>query len=119
MQKCIPMYYYMVVQIVQLLAAALPRTGRDFGTSRPPHLSLNPHLALAAPLRLPRHPKLSHCFRCSTIIHTQLYPTNLLFLLNAIMGAAMDSFLSYLRIPLIASSGIAALLSGMLYFKQK
>jgi hypothetical protein len=35
------------------------------------------------------------------------------------MGAAMDSFLSYLRVPLIASSGIAALLSGVLYFKQK
>ncbi|KAF2683436.1 BEM46 family protein-like protein [Lentithecium fluviatile CBS 122367] len=33
------------------------------------------------------------------------------------MGA-LDSFLSYLRIPLIASSGIAALLSGVLYFKQ-
>ena len=35
------------------------------------------------------------------------------------MGAALDSFLSYLRVPLIASSGIAALLSGVLYFKQK
>jgi hypothetical protein len=34
------------------------------------------------------------------------------------MGA-LDSFLSYLRIPLLASSGIAALLSGVLYFKQK
>lgn len=35
------------------------------------------------------------------------------------MGSALESFLSYLRIPLIASSGIAALLSGVLYFKQK
>ncbi|KAK7180577.1 hypothetical protein DPSP01_006411 [Paraphaeosphaeria sporulosa] len=34
------------------------------------------------------------------------------------MGGALDSFLSYLRVPLIASSGIAALLSGVLYFKQ-
>ncbi|KAL1591618.1 bem46 protein, variant [Paraconiothyrium brasiliense] len=35
------------------------------------------------------------------------------------MGGTLDSFLSYLRVPLIASSGIAALLSGVLYFKQK
>ncbi|KAF2645663.1 BEM46 family protein-like protein [Massarina eburnea CBS 473.64] len=34
------------------------------------------------------------------------------------MGAALESFLGYLRVPLIASSGIAALLSGVLYFKQ-
>ncbi|KAF1953884.1 BEM46 family protein-like protein [Byssothecium circinans] len=34
------------------------------------------------------------------------------------MGAGFDSFLGYLRVPLIASSGLAALLSGVLYFKQ-
>ncbi|CAI6341844.1 unnamed protein product [Periconia digitata] len=34
------------------------------------------------------------------------------------MGAGMNSFLDYLRVPLIASSGVAALLSGVLYFKQ-
>ncbi|KAF2090852.1 BEM46 family protein [Saccharata proteae CBS 121410] len=30
----------------------------------------------------------------------------------------MESFLSYLRLPLLASSGLAAVLSGVLYFKQ-
>jgi hypothetical protein len=35
------------------------------------------------------------------------------------MGAALDTFVSYLRIPLLASSGLAALCSGLLYFKQK
>lgn len=35
------------------------------------------------------------------------------------MASALDSFMGYLRVPLIASSGIAALLSGLLYFKQK
>jgi hypothetical protein len=35
------------------------------------------------------------------------------------MGTALDTFMSYLRIPLLASSGIAALCSGLLYFKQK
>ncbi|PVI01326.1 BEM46 family protein-like protein [Periconia macrospinosa] len=34
------------------------------------------------------------------------------------MGNGLNSFLDYLRIPLIASSGVAALLSGVLYFKQ-
>jgi hypothetical protein len=34
------------------------------------------------------------------------------------MGA-LDSFFSYLRVPALAFSGIAALLSGALYFKQK
>jgi fermentation-respiration switch protein FrsA (DUF1100 family) len=34
------------------------------------------------------------------------------------MGTALDTFMSYLRIPLLASSGIAALCSGLLYFKQ-
>ncbi|KAF2281016.1 BEM46 family protein-like protein [Westerdykella ornata] len=34
------------------------------------------------------------------------------------MGSALDSFISYLRIPLLASSGIAAVLSCALYFKQ-
>lgn len=42
-----------------------------------------------------------------------------LYSLSTSMGGALDSFLSYLRVPLIASSGIAALLSGVLYFKQK
>ncbi|KAJ4344019.1 bem46 protein, variant [Ascochyta clinopodiicola] len=34
------------------------------------------------------------------------------------MGTALDTLMSYLRIPLLASSGIAALCSGLLYFKQ-
>lgn len=33
--------------------------------------------------------------------------------------SAMDSVISYLRIPLLASTGIATVLSGVLYFKQK
>lgn len=35
------------------------------------------------------------------------------------MGTSLDTFVSYLRLPLLASSGIAALASGLLYFKQK
>lgn len=31
----------------------------------------------------------------------------------------MSSMLSYLRIPVLASSGLAVLGSGLLYFKQK
>lgn len=31
----------------------------------------------------------------------------------------MDTVISYLRIPLLASTGIATVLSGVLYFKQK
>lgn len=31
----------------------------------------------------------------------------------------MDSFISYLRYPVLASTGVATLLSGLLYFKQK
>lgn len=31
----------------------------------------------------------------------------------------MDSVISYLRIPILASTGIATVLSGVLYFKQK
>jgi hypothetical protein len=38
---------------------------------------------------------------------------------SSTMASALDTFMSYLRVPLIASSGIAALLSGLLYFKQK
>ncbi|KAF2655337.1 BEM46 family protein [Lophiostoma macrostomum CBS 122681] len=34
------------------------------------------------------------------------------------MASALQSFMSYLRIPLLASSGIATLLTGALYFKQ-
>ncbi|KAF1838641.1 alpha/beta-hydrolase [Decorospora gaudefroyi] len=34
------------------------------------------------------------------------------------MASALDTFLSYLKLPLLASSGVAALLSGVLYFKQ-
>jgi fermentation-respiration switch protein FrsA (DUF1100 family) len=34
------------------------------------------------------------------------------------MTSAFDSFVSYLRLPLIASSGVAALCSSLLYFKQ-
>lgn len=34
------------------------------------------------------------------------------------MSSALDTFMGYLRLPLIASSGVAALLSGLLYFKQ-
>ncbi|KAF2134285.1 alpha/beta-hydrolase [Dothidotthia symphoricarpi CBS 119687] len=34
------------------------------------------------------------------------------------MSSAVDNFMSYLRLPLLASSGIAAALSGLLYFKQ-
>ncbi|KAI8935976.1 hypothetical protein NX059_007480 [Plenodomus lindquistii] len=34
------------------------------------------------------------------------------------MASSMDAFISYLRLPLLASSGVAALLSGLLYFKQ-
>jgi hypothetical protein len=35
------------------------------------------------------------------------------------MSSAMDNLMSYLRVPVLASSGIAAVLSGLLYFKQK
>ncbi|CAN9265437.1 unnamed protein product [Alternaria alternata] len=35
------------------------------------------------------------------------------------MASALDTFMSYLRVPILASSGVAALLSGLLYFKQK
>jgi hypothetical protein len=35
------------------------------------------------------------------------------------MASALDTFISYLRVPILASSGVAALLSGLLYFKQK
>ncbi|KAL5121786.1 bem46 protein, variant [Pleosporales sp. CAS-2024a] len=35
------------------------------------------------------------------------------------MASALDTFLSYLKIPVLASSGVAAVLSGLLYFKQK
>lgn len=34
------------------------------------------------------------------------------------MTSALQSLMGYLRLPLLASSGIAALLSGLLYFKQ-
>ncbi|OCK82471.1 BEM46 family protein [Lepidopterella palustris CBS 459.81] len=34
------------------------------------------------------------------------------------MSSTLENFLSYLRIPVLASSGIAAVLSGLLYFKQ-
>ncbi|KAF1845839.1 alpha/beta-hydrolase [Cucurbitaria berberidis CBS 394.84] len=34
------------------------------------------------------------------------------------MASTLDTFMSYLKLPLIASSGVAALLSGLLYFKQ-
>ncbi|OCL06241.1 alpha/beta-hydrolase [Glonium stellatum] len=34
------------------------------------------------------------------------------------MSSAMQTFLSYLRVPVLASSGIAAVISGLLYFKQ-
>lgn len=33
--------------------------------------------------------------------------------------SAMDSIFSYLRIPVLASTGLATVLSGVLYFKQK
>ena len=45
-------------------------------------------------------------------------PTDQEVRLNS-MSSAFDTFVSYLRIPLLASSGVAALLSGLLYFKQK
>jgi hypothetical protein len=35
------------------------------------------------------------------------------------MASTLETLLSYLRIPVLASSGIAAVLSGLLYFKQK
>lgn len=35
------------------------------------------------------------------------------------MASALETLLSYLRIPVLASSGLAAILSGLLYFKQK
>jgi hypothetical protein len=35
------------------------------------------------------------------------------------MASALDTFMSYLKLPVLASSGIAAVLSGLLYFKQK
>jgi len=31
----------------------------------------------------------------------------------------METLTAYLRLPLLASSGVAALLSGLIYFKQK
>ena len=44
---------------------------------------------------------------------------------NALMSLALKvlkmaaTLISYLRLPVLASSGIAALASGLLYFKQK
>ena len=35
------------------------------------------------------------------------------------MASFVNSIVSALRIPLLASSGIAAVVSGILYFKQK
>jgi fermentation-respiration switch protein FrsA (DUF1100 family) len=35
------------------------------------------------------------------------------------MASTLETFMSYLKVPLLASSGVAALLSGLLYFKQK
>ena len=35
------------------------------------------------------------------------------------MASALDTFMSYLKLPLLVSSGVAAVLSGLLYFKQK
>jgi len=35
------------------------------------------------------------------------------------MASMATLLLSYLRIPVLASSGIAALASGLLYYKQK
>ncbi|KAL6708667.1 bem46 protein, variant [Coniothyrium glycines] len=34
------------------------------------------------------------------------------------MASALETVMSYLRLPLLASSGVAAVLSGLLYFKQ-
>ncbi|KAH8731390.1 Alpha/Beta hydrolase protein [Phaeosphaeriaceae sp. PMI808] len=34
------------------------------------------------------------------------------------MSSTLNTFMSYLRLPLLASSGLAAVLSGLLYFKQ-
>ncbi|KAF2810170.1 BEM46 family protein [Mytilinidion resinicola] len=34
------------------------------------------------------------------------------------MSSTIDTLLSYLRVPVLASSGLAAVLSGLLYFKQ-
>lgn len=34
------------------------------------------------------------------------------------MSSALESLISYIRVPLLASSGVAAVLSGLLYFKQ-
>ncbi|KAF2832221.1 BEM46 family protein [Ophiobolus disseminans] len=34
------------------------------------------------------------------------------------MATALETFMSYLKLPLLASSGIAAVVSGLLYFKQ-
>jgi hypothetical protein len=35
------------------------------------------------------------------------------------MAYGFDQMLSWLRVPVIASSSIAAVVSGLLYFKQK
>jgi hypothetical protein len=35
------------------------------------------------------------------------------------MTSTLDTFMSYLKIPVLASSGLAAVISGLLYFKQK
>ena len=35
------------------------------------------------------------------------------------LTSVAGSFASYMRLPLIASSGVAAVLSSLLYFKQK
>jgi len=34
-------------------------------------------------------------------------------------SSTLDTFMSYLKIPVLASSGLAAVISGLLYFKQK
>ena len=45
------------------------------------------------------------------------FPDIVTFLLKSARMAA--TFLSYLRLPVLLSSGLAAIVSGLLYFKQK
>jgi len=35
------------------------------------------------------------------------------------MASTLNTIVSYLRLPFLATSGVATLLSGLLYFKQK
>jgi hypothetical protein len=68
---------------------------------------------VAAPAQIVRRVSVS-CSRRQSLSSTP----RLLVRIPDNMSEYFNSMLAYLRIPVLASSGIAALLSGLLYFKQ-